>query len=208
MTKQQIQISAWGLSAIASVLAVLAWGREYGWELLPINNYQLFPLLGLLAFSLMWVHYVIGALRELTGVALSSVARFYQITGYAVLALICLHPGLLIWQRWRDGFGLPPHSYESYVAPGLGWITLLGSASLLVFLAYEAHRWFAEKRWWHFVQEAGDLAMLVILYHGYKLCIQFDDRWVAGLWTFYGVILVAILIRSYYRKYTAWAHGE
>ena len=112
------------------------------------------------------------------------------------------------WQRWRDGFGLPPHSYESYVAPGLGWITLLGSASLLVFLAYEAHRWFAEKRWWHFVQEAGDLAMLVILYHGYKLCIQFDDRWVAGLWTFYGVILVAILIRSYYRKYTAWAHGE
>jgi hypothetical protein len=202
-TKRLILPAAWGLSLLVCVIAVIAWGRQYGWHLFPVNNYQLFPLLGLLAFSLLWTHYVVGTLRDLTGAPEANLARYYQITGYAVLALICLHPGLLIYQRFRDGYGLPPHSYETYARPGLGWVTLLGTVSLLVFLAYETRRWFGDKPWWHFVQEAGDLAMLAIVYHAYKLCIQFDDRWVGGVWAFYAVVLVAVLARSYYLKFTA-----
>lgn len=198
-----IQIFAWTLSLIVSVIAIMAWGRDYGWRLVPVNNYQLFPLLGLLAFSIMWSHYVSGAAQALLHAPKGSLKRYYQFTGYVVLALICLHPGLLIYQRFRDGYGLPPHSYESYVQPSLGWVTLLGSVSLLIFLAYELHRFFSDKPWWHYVQEAGDFAMLAILYHGFRLGGQFQHGWFRDVWGVYAVILVTILARSYYRKYSA-----
>src|SRR5262249_1332982 len=102
---------------------------------------------------------------------------------------------------FHDGFGLPPGSYEHYVAPGLGWITLLGTASLLVFLAFELHRWFSKKPWWHFIPEAGDFAMLAIFYHGLRLGSSLTHQgWFRMVWWFYGLTLVIILLRSYYQK--------
>ncbi len=182
------------------VLAVLFWGHDYGWRLLPINNYALFPLLGLLAFSLMWSHYVAYALRQMLGLKPVVLSQYFKITSLAVLVLICLHPGLLIYQRFRDGAGLPPGSYESYVAPGLGWVTLLGTVSLLVFLAFEFRHWFRDRWWWQYVVNAGDVAMLAIIYHGLRLGQQLHG-WFLGVWYFYGVVLVAVLIRKYYKKY-------
>jgi hypothetical protein len=123
-------------------------------------------------------------------------ADYFRITGWLVLGLICLHPGLLIYQRFRDGHGLPPGSYESYVAPGLGWVTLLGTASLLVFLAFEFHRRYGERRWWRYVQDASDLAMLAIIYHGLRLGSQLHG-WFYYVWWFYAVTLVLVLIRKY-----------
>src|SRR5437588_344845 len=81
-------------------------------------------------------------IRQLLGLDFTVLKRYFALTSYAVLVLICLHPGLLVYQRFRDGFGLPPGSVGSYVGPRLGWLTLLGLVSLLVFLAYELHRWY------------------------------------------------------------------
>jgi len=197
---QWVQITAWSISLIVCIVATIAWGQTYSWQLLPINTYQLFPLLGLLAFSLMWAHYLNGTLRELWGVEFKVLARYFRYTGYAVLVLICLHPGILIYQRFRDGYGLPPHSYETYVGPGLGWITILGTASLLVFLSFELRRWCAKKSWWHFIPEAGDAAMLAIVYHGLRLGSNLQMGWFRSVWFFYAVVLVAVLIRSYTLK--------
>lgn len=194
------QVAAWSLSLIVSLLAVLFWGHDYKWKLLPVNNYVLFPLLGLLAFSLMWSHYMAGALRQLLGLKPVVLSRYFKITSTAVLILLFLHPGLLIFQRFRDGYGLPPHSYESYVAPGLGWITLLGTVSWLAFMAFEFRRVFGTRSWWHFVTEAGDLAMLAILYHGLRLGQQLHG-WFLSVWWFYAVALVIVLAQKYYKKY-------
>jgi hypothetical protein len=150
----------------------------------------------------MWSHYMAGTIRELMGAESDSLKDYYRWTGFAVLALICLHPGLLIYQRFQDGKGLPPGSYESYVAPSLRWLTLLGTASLLVFLAFELHRWYSQRPWWHWVAEAGDMAMLAIFYHGLRLGSQLSHQgWFLTLWWFYGLTLIAVLIRSYYLKY-------
>jgi hypothetical protein len=194
--------AAWGLSLTVSIIAVAAWGQDYDWQVIPVNAYQLFPLLGILAFSLMWAHYVVAVARELLGVDAKSLGSYFQYTGYGVLVLICLHPGLLILQRFRDGYGLPPGSYESYVAPGLGWITLLCTVSLFVFIAYEFHRKFGKRSWWHYVQEAGDIAMLAIFYHGLRLGGQLSSgSWFRTVWIFYGLVLIAVLLRSYANKY-------
>jgi hypothetical protein len=194
------QIGAWSLTLAVASLAIIVWGQSYDWQL-SFDAYLIFPVLGLTAYSIMWAHYMAGTLRELFDVDKHALKEYYRWTGFAVLALICLHPGLLIYKRFVDGYGLPPHSYETYVAPGLGWITLLGTASLLVFLAYEFHRKFGKRDWWHFVTEAGDLAMLAIFYHGLRLGSQLQQGWFHYVWWFYGATLVAVLIRSYSKKY-------
>lgn len=195
------QVGAWALSLLTVIISFLAWGKTYGWHFTPFNAYQIFPLLGLLAFGLMWSHYITGTIGDIAGLDGSTLKKYFRYTGYATLALICLHPGVLIAQRFRDGFGLPPHSYESYVAPGLGWVTLLGTASFLVFIAYEFGRIFSGRSWWHFVTEAGDFAMLAILYHGIRLGGDLQHGWFRVVWLFYTVSLVAVLLRSYYNKY-------
>ncbi len=193
-------IAAWSLSLAVCLAAVVAWGMNYSWHILPFRIYQVFPLLGLLAFSIMWSHYISAAFRDIAGINKKLFSRYFRLTGYAVLILICLHPGLLIYQRFRDGFGLPPGSYESYVAPGLGWVTILGTASLGVFLAFEFHRKFGNRTWWHYVQDASDPAMLAILYHGLRLGSQLQQGWFRYIWLFYTVTLIAVLIRKYIKR--------
>jgi hypothetical protein len=194
------QIGAWSLTLLVSALAIIVWGQDFNWHV-SLDAYLLFPVLGLVAYSIMWSHYIAGTGRQLLNLDTQVLKAYYRLTGFVVLALICLHPGLLIFQRFRDGYGLPPHSYETYVGPELGWITLLGTASLLVFLAYEFHRKFGKQKWWHFVTEAGDLAMLAIFYHGLRLGLQLQHGWYRYIWWFYGLTLVLVLIRSYSKKY-------
>lgn len=195
------QVIAWVISLSVCLAAIIVWGQNYGWQLVPVNNYQLFPLLGLLAFSLMWSHYMAATIRQLLHLNSKVLSPYFKSTSWLVLVLICLHPGILIWQRFRDGYGLPPHSYESYVAPGLGWVTLLGTASWLAFIAFEFRRKFSKRPWWHFVASAGDVAMLAILYHGLRLGGQLQHGWFRYVWGFYALLLVAVLTRNYYRKY-------
>lgn len=162
-----------------------------------LTAYQLFPLIGLMAFSVMWSHYIASLARQLIGLPRSVLDTYFNWTSYFVLAAICLHPGLLIYSLYRDGHGLPPGSYEHYVAPGLGWITVLGSACLLMFLAYEFRRRYATHPWWRFMNYAVDLAMLGILYHSLRLGNQLQQGWLRTVWYVYGVTLVACLIYKY-----------
>lgn len=201
MSDRLCKIIAWSLSFTVCILAVIAWGSTYHWHLLPLSTYLVFPLLGLLAFSIMWSHYIAGALRKLYDLPQGVLSGYFEATSLAVLVLICLHPGLLIYQRFRDGYGLPPGSYESYVAPGLGWITLLGTASLLVFLAYEFRRLYGRRPWWHYVQRASDVAMLAVFYHGWRLGGQLQMGWFRYAWVVYGVSLVLVLTYDYIQAY-------
>lgn len=195
------QIAAWSLGSVVTLVAIIAWGNDFNWHFSPFSVYIFFPVLGLVAYGLMWSHYISGTIREIVGLSKPILASYFRVTGWAVLILICLHPGLLIYQRFRDGFGLPPGSYESYVGPGLGWITLLGTVSLLVFLAYELWRLYGEKTWWHYIQEAGDLAMVAIFYHGLRLGTNISHGWFRWVWWFYGITLIVVLARSYSLKY-------
>lgn len=195
-----VQYGAWGLAGLVSLLAILSWGQDYGWKLTPFSPYVFFPVLGTLAFSLMWSHYVTGTIREFAGVPTERLASYFRVTGYAVLVLICLHPGLLIYQRFRDGYGLPPSSYLSYVAPGLGWVAMLGAVSLLIFLAFELHRFFGNRSWWKYVVDASDFAMLAIFYHGLRLGQL--HGWFQIIWWLYGIVLIGVLARKYWLRFS------
>lgn len=198
-TNKAITYFAWGLSVLVAAIAIFAWGHSNDWHIWPLNIYIFFPVLGLLAWSTMWSQYISGFIRQTFGFNESLLNRYYWVTGRIVLVLICLHPGLLIYQRFRDGFGLPPGSYYSYVMHGLGWVTLVGTASLFVFLAFELRRWFGGKPWWHIVPKAGDAAMLAIFYHSLRLGTQLhSERWFFYVWWFYGLTLMIVLANKYW----------
>lgn len=183
---------AWSISVITSIVAVVSWGQGIGWNLSDLVAYQLFPLFGLLAFSLMWAHYIVGALRRLTGIEKAAIEDYLKYTGYLALLFFCLHPAVLWFQLWQDGFGLPPQSYlEHYVAPTLKWAAALGTLSFTFFLAYEFKRWFGQKKWWVIVARGTDLAMLGIIVHGLKLGSHLQSGWFKQVWLFYAVSYVA-----------------
>lgn len=182
-------------------IAFIAWGQGNAWQLTHLSTYQFFPLFGLLAFSLMWSHYIVSAVRQATGIKKEILHAYIEVTSIAVLIALFLHPGLLIYQLWRDGFGLPPESFlRHYVAPGLGWVALLGTVSWFVFIAYEFRRKFSQHSWWQYVTYLVDAAMLAIFYHALRLGSQTHMGWFRMVWWFYGVSLIAALAYSYTKK--------
>lgn len=200
MNEKNIRLAAWSLTSLVSILAIVAWGQLYDWQFDFSDVYQLFPLFGLLAFSIMWSHYVAAAMRIRTGLSKDTLKKYFDTTSLAVLAFILLHPGLFIWQLYRDGYGLPPNSYKAYVAEGMVVFILLGVISLWIFLAYELRHKFADRSWWKYVSYASDMAMLLIIIHSIQLGVHLRGGWYRWVWIFYSVSYVAVLFYLYNQK--------
>lgn len=199
--EKRLEIFSWSLGASVVLLALIVWLQGLNGRLGNLSVYQIFPLLGLVAFSLMWTHYFTGAIRQLVGADKQVLARYFEVTSFIVLLAIVLHPGLLIYQLWADGFGLPPGSiYENYVTPSLKWAVTLGPVSLAIFLAYELRRKFNQAKWWKFVNYAQIAAMSAIFVHALKLGTHLQD-WYLAIWWFYGATLAAAII---YQALYSW----
>lgn len=197
MNSKQLQIAAWALSALATSASFIAWGQLYNWRLGSLTTYQYFPLLGLVAFSLMWSHYIAAALRRHSGIDGAILKSYFEATSAVVLVAILLHPGLLIWKLWQSGSGLPPSSLKAYVGEALYVTVLLGGIALTAFLAYELRRYLGGRSWWRWVQYASDAAMFLIFYHGLRLGSHLQSGWFRYVWYFYGVTLILSLVYMY-----------
>lgn len=203
LSDTQLQVLAWGLSLTVSILAVFAWGQQLRWNVASINNHQLFPLFGLLAFSLMWAHYLASVARHVAGHGKDVLKNYFEITSYAVLFFIFAHPGLLAYQLARGGLGLPPGSYLTFVGPGLYWAIAVAAVALLMFIAFEFRRIFDHHPWWRYVLYAVDLAVVGIYFHALALGTHVQDGWYRGVWFFYGVTLALALAYVYYQRFAA-----
>ncbi len=201
MKTRYVQVFAWSLSVLVAILAFVAWGQGILWQFSGLGSYQLFPLFGLLAFSLMWSHYIASVARQHFKVDKEALRTYFEVTSFAVLCAILVHPGLLAWQLWRDGVGLPPGSELLYVDPKHKIFILFGMTALLIFLAYEFRRVFHDKSWWKYVQYLSDVAMVLIFLHSLKLGSQLQTGWLVPIWYFYGVTLFICLGYIYYQKY-------
>lgn len=198
MKTQRMVVFAWGVSLAVCVLALVAWVQGIGGELEDLNAYRLFPLFGLLAFSLMWTHYVVGAIRRLVNVDKAPLKRYFSVTGWAAVLFILLHPYLLIFQLWRDGEGLPPSSYQNFVGPALVWAVMFGTLSFLIFLSFETKRWFDSKGWWPIVEYANVVAMFAIIAHSLALGSNLQTGWFRFVWMWYGLSLLVSVSYIYY----------
>lgn len=196
-----LQRLCWTIALIAVMPTFIAWYSGPRGGLFGITAYDLFPLLGLIAYALMWSHYMVAALRIHLGLEKSIVKRFKTTTGWIVLVLVILHPSLLVYSLWRDGLGLPPESYlRNYIVAGTEWAAFLGAFSLLLFLAYELHRWFENRQWWSYVRRMSDLGMILIFIHGVTLGGELGGGWFRVVWFMYGAVFMAVLLFTYLRE--------
>lgn len=193
-----IKTCSWVLGGVVALLAIAVWASQRldGSSLTP---YDMFPLLGLLAFSLMWTHYILGSLRRKLRLEANVNRAYFSLTSLAVFVLILLHPGILIIQLNKDGFGLPPDSYmKVYTLPAMRGAIMLGTIALIIFLAFEFKKKFKDKKWWKFVEYAQVLAMALIFYHGLTLGRELSVGWYKAVWYLYGVSLLTAVIYNYW----------
>lgn len=200
--KKYLNVFAWVLSALVVGIAIVAWGQRVDWQLVGISNYQLFPLFGLLAFSLMWAGYVVSGIKSAFNVEDIKLSKLYfQITAAAVFGAILIHPSLLVVQLWRDGFGLPPGSYRQYVAPGTVWFVYLGTVAWLAFMSYELRRFYANKSWWKYVLYANDIAIWAVYIHAFNLGVDIASSWLRVVWIIYGICLALAFVAIYRKRF-------
>lgn len=186
--QKYLPVIAWALGIAVTAAAVGVWGSALQWDFAALTPYQVFPLFGLLAFSLMWTHYVIWALRIYSDAP--AVSTYSRVTWFIVLVSLLAHPMIFHTALINDGLGLPPRSYAAYVGETFVWAVLLGTAAWVAFIAYETKGWFQSKSWWRYVLAANALAMLVILVHSLTLGQHLQDGWYRVIWVGYGVVLV------------------
>jgi len=198
VVKQNITLIAWGLFVVANALAFWAWsqlGVRFD------NPYRLFPLFGLIAFSTMWGHYVVWALREWSGADKEKTQLYSQVTHVVVFIALVLHPILLIYQLRADGFGLPPDSYRAYVGEGLVAWVLVGMAAWIGFLLFEIRKWLQKKETlWKWVMGANHLAMLAVVLHALKLGQSVKQSQLKYIWPLYGITLLGIYYYLWTKK--------
>jgi hypothetical protein len=200
VSEKQLKVGAWALSAVVALLAFIAWGQGLNWQFSGLTAYQFFPLFGLLAFSIMWSHYIAAVARMYSGIEKSKLNSYFEITSLLVLLAILIHPGLLAWQLWEDDLGLPPASELNYVGPALKAAVILGMIAWVIFLTYEFRRKFSDKVWWKYVEYASDTAMILIFWHGLRLGHQISGGWFRIVWFFYGITLILSLIYIHTHK--------
>lgn len=201
ITGAQLRLRAWILSLGVSLVAIIVWLQSLNWQLDGLSTYKIFPVLGILAFSLMWAMSVVRFVRIRLGIKASELKNYYRSISYAVILLVVLHPGLLVWQLMRDGFGLPPGSYlDHYVAASLKWAATLGTIAFFVFVAYELRYKFKNRPWWKYIEYVQGLGLAAIFYHSLQLGGQLQRGWFRFVWYFYGVSLLIILLDLYTSK--------
>ncbi len=198
MKLRNLKIFSWGLVAAVTTLALTVWLQE-NLDGKGVTTYDVFPLLGLLAFSIMWTHYIAGSIRRLYGIEARENRVYLKYSSTAVLALILLHPGLLIFQLYQDGFGLPPKSYLTvYGETGMKIAILLGTIGFIIFLSYELRKKFYKKSWWKYINWAQVVAMFLIFYHGLTLGGELSVAWYRVVWFLYGVSFLSAISYNYW----------
>ncbi len=186
----------WVLGVFVLVSSLAAWLDSREFEDQGLTIYTIFPPLGLIAFGLMWTHFIMGGLRRYADVQKRRRDTYMTVSMGLVLALIILHPGLLWLGLYRDGLGLPPFSYLMAYESQLIAV-LLGSLGLVIFLAFECKRWFGTRSWWRFVEWAQIVGMAAIFFHAIELGGELRQDWYAAVWWFYGLTLAAVVIYSW-----------
>lgn len=196
--KQYFSVIEWTLGIFVVVVSIVAWTTTRSLsEGLTIND--IFPPLGLIAFGLMWTHFVMGALRRYSATPKVGDSPYQAVSMGLVLSLILLHPVILWIQLYQDGFGLPPISqYSAYSGQFLA--IALGTLALIIFLMFELKRFFGKKTWWKYIEYAQIVGMAAIFYHAISLGGELQLNWFMLVWWFYGVTLVGAVIYSEIRK--------
>ena len=187
------QTLAWALFTVAVVVPLVAWLSLRDWSVSNIGLYSIFPLLGLWAWNIMWVHYAYGSVLILDGKAKKD-KTFKSVTQWLVLALILMHPGLLALAQFQNTDLLPPESYFSYVGQAASIYIVFGLVAITAFLAFDALERLKKKeivrKYWWWVSLSQVVAMSLIFVHSMAIGQTLQLDWFQFYWVSIGALLI------------------
>jgi hypothetical protein len=186
---------------LATAAPVVAWGQTYSWEFSHRTASELFPLFGLLAYSLMWQQvFVLNVFRNLSP---NFRKWFGVIAGLAIFICILLHPLLLARAQFELTDKLPPESWYKYVSGKYREYITLGVIAWLTFLAYDVARlvknttWYPRYSW--IIRYSGHAAFFLIFIHSTQLGSHLQSGIFRALWMFFAASALVIISREAYR---------
>ena len=172
------------------------WDSTRGGTLQDIEPVSLFPLFGLLAFTIMWYHFLIAAFKRHWPDAYDY-KQFFHKTSKGVLILILLHPGLLLYEGMTHSF-----TAFDYVGEDNKIFILFAYVALSVFLAYEVVDRLRDKAIFknngEIIAAINRAAFILIYVHGLMLGQHLQTGWLRSLWLFYGITTAIFFVYSYW----------
>ncbi len=157
--------------------------------------YALFPLLGLYAFSMLWLQFVMGSARDVLTKVFPKVLKFHINQGPFVLLFALLHPIALM-----IGVGLDSYLSMFYIPDEMKRYVYLGIVALLFMILAVAAAVFRKSSWlqkrWLYIHYLNYLVFVFAWLHSRNLGTDTQVAPFKELWLFYGVTaIVAILLR-------------
>lgn len=157
---------------------------------------DIFPALGLLAFSMMWLHIVGGALRPWIEKQIDF-DSFVLWSSVVTLLAIVLHPILLLVALYLSGGG----RVLDYVRPGQEYLIYIAVVALVVFVTYDIlklnkHRKRIAKHWTA-IKFVSTLGFFLVLIHSLGVGRDLQTGNLRTLWYFYGVTASLATVKNY-----------
>ncbi len=185
----------------ATTAPIVAWGQSYDWQVSGRTARELFPLFGLLAYSLMWQQvFVFNIFRNLGP---NFRKWFGTIAGLAIFIFIVLHPLLLALAQFESTEKLPPESWYKYVNSKQRDFITLGVIAWLTFLAYDVARlvkntgWYPRYSW--IIRYSGHAAFFLIYIHSTQLGTHLQTGIFPAVWTFFAASALVLIAREAYQ---------
>lgn len=160
---------------------------------------KLFPLVGLLAFSLLWVQLLVGTNRQYLRQVYPWMMRFHRWQGGFVLLFALLHPTLLL-----IGVGTAHYLARDFVAPNLVVWVWVGYLQLLLLVCTAGSALLLRVPWlrtrWRTVHYANYGVFVLVWSHSWFLGSDVRTTDLRYLWTFFGATVVLSSVFRFLRR--------
>jgi hypothetical protein len=156
-------------------------------------------LLGLLAFSTLWIWQLAEFLKSHLSLepAQLDLKKEGMVISKVLVFTVLVHPALIIYWLYKKGYGLPPQSYIKAFGGFLAIFISLGFISLIFILLSQFKKTLKlSPKFKKILGYMADLALVLVILHGFKLGLTVAG-WFKYVWLAYGLSLNYF----YYHKY-------
>lgn len=183
------------LLTITCLPSLYYWLSGLNWDLSKLNIANIFPLFGLLAFSIMWLHLMVAWYKRYNP-QVYDYRKFFRQTSNLVLVFIILHPLLLIIRSLS--LDIKPLEYAGLTNQPF---ILMGTTALVIFLVYDVVDRLRSKpiiqNNWPIIVGFNRAAVILIYFHALQLGRHLQSGFFKTIWYFFGLTLLCYFIASY-----------
>jgi hypothetical protein len=186
MNKKLIMLGA----TLAVIVPILAHIRNVPWGESSLLA-SIFPIFGLLAFTLLWLHSISGVFEERLR-EIFDFDSFVRWTALAIFMSILLHPILLLFTI-KFNVGL--------LFSGDSTPIILGIIGLALLLTYDIGKMLKKYEFfsknWTAILIVSNIGFIFTFFHSIKIGSDLQTGFMRWLWIFYGVTAIISIFYTY-----------